>query len=1037
MKSDVNSPFFTLSRFALIFLVVLAGTSTMGQRYHARTYTETDGLANSMVYCIVQDTSGLLWMGRRLGITSYDGSTFTNYNITDGLQTGTYGCMFLDEFSRLWALPEYAPFCISKKEGTRWTTQKPRSQFSLSAGVRFNSLDVYYENGNAVILAGTSNSGVLLYSETRVKQITSREGLPANNIYSARSYENGIFIATTKALVKYDKGTLKQVFPDYLSNLPGIVYNIERSGNQLWLLGENWLGYINEEKFYLVSSAFKLTLTGIGWRCFLDPGRNGKIYFGNPYAIYYYTPVTGITGSIGQHNGLISDGASEVLVDRELNVWIAGYRGLTKISSERFASYLEKDGLYSNEVSSGIEASPGNYIFGHDGVLTFFDGKTMSKLILYKGGVDAQYEKKVLDIRKDKYGNVWLAANYLGVARLNKDRSLTWFREPQGLPGNAFSVCTTPEGDVYANTFNGLYKLKNGRFMAVHLNIADQLHLRKIFAGSDGSIYLGTFQSGIIHVTGDKCSVITSKDYPLANDVYALFTDSKFRKWVGTSAGLFEISGSELKRVNQDGLYLNRPVYLILEDHSGNIWFGTDNGVYRWNGAILDHFSVNDGLAGQDISRSAGFVDSKNHLWFGTNTGLTQYRPELDYKPGEVPPPKVFLQDIIAGTDTLDPHKNSVLPYNNDDLEFHARVISLVNEKQNFVKYYLEGSDTGWSHEQAYSGSSFIFNNLHPGSYRFHIIARNSLGAWSLPVVSATIKIQPPVWFRWWFITLAFLLIAGIVFIFARFILVSRYKNRLKSEVSLRTLELKESEKLLIESNNAKDSFFSIIAHDLRNPFNVILGYLDLLTCDDADYSEAEQKNILLKLKSASVRTIDLLENLLTWARSQRGSLPFDPEQFSLGEVISDNIGLFDAAAHSKNIALVVSGKQDVKVFADRNMINTVVRNLISNSIKFTNAGGAVTIDTQNKEKGIVTVVVKDNGVAISEKTMQSLFKVEHRSTSKGTANETGTGLGLILCKEFVEKNQGRIWVESEPGKGTTFCFTIPKARAHGKNPLK
>jgi signal transduction histidine kinase/streptogramin lyase len=731
---------------------------------------------------------------------------------------------------------------------------------------------------------------------------------------------------------------------------------------------------------------------------------------------------------LDRNSGLINEGGTSALVDREMNTWITGYRGITKITSERFSSLSENNGLLSNEVAAAIEASPGNYIFGHDGALTYYDGTTMTPFILDPERKESNWESRVLDIQKDASGNIWIAASSLGVARLNKKRQVTWFRDTQGIDGVAYTVAVTPSGIIYAGTTNGLFIFNNGRFIRVDLGKVNDHSIRKVFSGPRGTILCATFSSGLVMIKGSEVSTFTSAEHKLANNVYAFFIDSKGRQWVGTAGGLFELEGKELKWVNRDGLMVNRPVYLILEDHLGNLWFGTDNGVFRWNGKILDHFTVNDGMSGHDINRAAGFIDSKNHIWFGTNNGLTVFKPEFDYAPGQIPPPKVKLLSVIVGKDSLDPNQEKVLPYDLDDLVFKARVISLINERQNLVRFYLEGFDTGWSNVQVFSGNRFVYNNLRPGSYRFFIKAQNVLGIWSNPIVSETFYIQQPFWFRWWFLTLGFLIFTAITIITARYILVNRYKNRLKDEVSLRTAELRQSEMKLVESNAAKDSFFSIIAHDLRNPFNVILGYLDLLTSDDSEYTEEEQKQILLKLKTASARTIDLLENLLTWAQAQRGRLPFEPEFFMLGEVIAESFDLLETSAHSKNISMTIKGRQDLRVFADRNMISTVVRNLMSNALKFTFPGGTIIIGIEEPDMETVLVSVKDNGMGISPEILENLFKIEHRSIHKGTANETGTGLGLILCKEFINKNGGTLRVTSTPGSGSTFTFTLPSA---------
>jgi len=1028
MKSLFLSLTVTRIILAQIILILLVEGTVTGQRFQTQTYTEADGLANSMILGIIQDSSGVLWIGRRSGISSYDGSKFSNFNVNDGLRSTSYSFLSLDEKEKLWALPESGSLFVSYLEGGKWQTLVPNEQIPASFMATYSSLDVFYDKGEPVILAGTRNNGFILVKEKKWRHYTMADGLPSNAVNSVRALNGIIYIATDKGLTMLSNGILKPAQFKGSSFLSGTILAMERSGKKLWLLGKDWLGFLAEGKVTLVTNGFLLPIDRMGKQCFLHVGHNGKIYFGNAYRVLCFKLSANSLEILDRNNGLISEGGTSALVDQELNTWITGYRGITKISSERFASYYEKDGLYSNEVASAIEVSPGRYIFGHDGALTFYDGKVMTRMVLDPSKPIKNYETRVLDIQKNGGGEIWLAASSLGVAHLDQSRHITWYRDRQGLSGVAFTIAITPSGTVYAGTTEGLFQFNNGKFSKLDLGKEYNIIIRKIFPGDYGTLFLASLSSGLIIMTGRDLYPAKSKCNRLANNVYSYFKDSRNHQWVGTAAGLYELSGRHLSRVNEDGLKLGRPVYLILEDHLGNLWFGTDNGVYRWDGRMLDHFTVNEGLSGQDINRAAGFSDSQHHILFGTNNGLTIFRPELDYAPGQIPPPKVRLLSVSAGKDSLNPRQQNRLPYDLDDLVFQTRVISLINERQNFVKFYLENFDTGWSNEQHYTDGRFVYNNLRPGSYRFFLKARNSSGIWSEPVVSQTITIRPPFWLTWWFLLAALLLFSGIVVLTVRFILVNEYKNRLKEEVNLRTIELRNSEKQLMASNAAKDSFFSIIAHDLRSPFNVILGFLDLLTCDDSAYSETEQKQILLKLKSASVRTIDLLENLLTWARIQRGHLPYEPVVFTLGEVINENFTLFDAAALTKNISLVINGNQNLRVFADRNMISTVVRNLISNALKFTFPGGIIHIAIEVLDQENIQVSVKDNGMGISPALLENLFKIEERTVIKGTANETGTGLGLILCKEFIAKHGGTIQVESTHGSGSTFTFTLHSA---------
>lgn len=1024
MKSKFTS--FSRSVFLAVFVLLFTQIGeVLGQRYQTRTYTETDGLANSFVLDMVQDSAGVLWIARRSGISSYDGLGFTNYTAADGLRLTTYAFLVRDEKEQLWAIPESGTPVISHWNGSKWSTLSSQDKKIASLSTTFTSLDVFYEDGEPVIVAGSYN-GILWYKKGKWRHITTVDGLPVNTISCVTVLDGSLFISCEKGLFTFEKGRFRTVS---LPNAPwssGKILTMARSGDSLWMMGKDWLGYYSQGKYTPVTSGFLIPSGGAGWRCFLYPARNGKVFFGNIHVVYRFSAKTGKPEIIDRKSGLISEGATSILLDREWNTWISGYRGITKIPSERFMVFSDKDGLFSTEVASAIELSPGKFAFGHDDALTFYDGRTMSPLILDPEKVSFPTETRLLDLCADGKGGLWIAASSLGLANIDSRRKISWFREKEGIEGSVTSVAIASDRKVWVGTSSGLYVLENALFRKKNIGFADQNGIRKIIPGKNGEMFLPTITSGLMVIKGDSIHFINSPDNPLANNVYSFYTDRRGNKWVGTAAGLYFVNEGALQRVNRDGLAINRPVYLIIEGRQHDLWFGTDNGVYRWNEKVLDNYSVNDGLSGQEINRSAGILDSKGRLWFGTNNGITIFQPEFDYKPGLVPAPKVSILQVIAGNDTVAASQKTILPYSHNDLTFSSRVISFINERQIQIRYYLEGFDTGWSAPQPYVTSRFVYNNLRPGTYRFHIRASNPIGTWSDPVVSSAFTIRPPIWFSWWFICLALIIISGVIALTLRIIFINRYKNRLKEEVMVRTRELINSEKKLKESNRAKDSFFSIIAHDLRNPFNVILGYLDLLTHDDADYSEEEQKNILLKLKSASVRTINLLENLLTWARAQRGSLPFEPELFQIDEIIGDNLGLFEAAANSKSISLKHSGLKDVVVFADRNMISTVVRNLISNAIKFTYPGGIITLLVEQKLKSEVLISVQDNGTGISPELMEKLFKIEQRTIVRGTASETGTGLGLILCKEFVERNKGSIWVKSVPGTGSVFTFSIP-----------
>lgn len=236
--------------------------------------------------------------------------------------------------------------------------------------------------------------------------------------------------------------------------------------------------------------------------------------------------------------------------------------------------------------------------------------------------------------------------------------------------------------------------------------------------------------------------------------------------------------------------------------------------------------------------------------------------------------------------------------------------------------------------------------------------------------------------------------------------------------------EIRETNEELSKINAEKDKFFSIISHDLKSPFNSVIGFTNLLIekISKKDLSGIEKYTNIIQ--QSSNRAMDLLMNLMEWTQSQTGRMEFNPEYFELVELIKDTELLLSGAAVQKSIIISKTLPPNVTVFADKKMIGTVLRNFLSNAIKFTNPNGQIIISAVKNQTGL-KVSVSDNGVGISKANIQKMFRIDENFTTLGTNREKGTGLGLILCKEFIEKHGGKIWVESIEGTGSSFYFTL------------
>lgn len=269
---------------------------------------------------------------------------------------------------------------------------------------------------------------------------------------------------------------------------------------------------------------------------------------------------------------------------------------------------------------------------------------------------------------------------------------------------------------------------------------------------------------------------------------------------------------------------------------------------------------------------------------------------------------------------------------------------------------------------------------------------------------------------------LLIVLLSGIVISLLLFFL-----SMMQIRSTIRTREIQQLYTQLEKLNLDKDRFITILSHDLKSPFTSILGFLELLSEDLNKLDIETIENYVGIINSSAKHTYNLLEDLLMWTRAHSGKIIFKPQYFSLNELYNNVLEVLLPNAEAKDITIKFYSDEEINVYADIDMLKAILRNLISNAIKFTNRGGFVTT-TAEKHPSHVTISVTDTGVGIKPDIIKSLFDISKVMTTAGTENEKGSGLGLILCKEFVEKHGGKIWVESEHGKGSTFRFTLPFA---------
>ena len=238
-------------------------------------------------------------------------------------------------------------------------------------------------------------------------------------------------------------------------------------------------------------------------------------------------------------------------------------------------------------------------------------------------------------------------------------------------------------------------------------------------------------------------------------------------------------------------------------------------------------------------------------------------------------------------------------------------------------------------------------------------------------------------------------------------------------------LSIYQQRKELREANDTKNKFFSIIAHDLRGPLGGFLGLTELMANEARSFTAEEKNELAIRLSHSARNLYNLLENLLEWSQIQNGLTIFNPQNTGLKETVTNCLKLFSEKAREKSIELIVEIPYEFNVHADPYMLQSALRNLISNALKFTPKGGKVTIAATTDDANTAVIAIKDTGIGINTSMLNNLFRIGVSNGRRGTEGELSTGLGLLLCKEFIEKHGGKLWAESEVGKGSSFFFTI------------
>lgn len=1110
------------------------------QTFYIQKYHLEFGLNLFRVFDIKQDSQGIIWFSHLKGISSYDGFELKELLRFEDNPKHPFIRIFIDEKDIKWLLPTASRDSILFYKNGKWESISSFNQHSFL--ILNYGIDVHYESGNPVLYIG-SNDGLYKYKEN--KWIKCSEGINPkyNDINNLYRYGEKLLLCTSNGMLSYFNDKIDSSEFRFLSGKKVLAakegYN--RQGQKvLWIIETNAFGYYYKGKYYKIPIDINIPLYSNKGLFPIETEGKNKIYFGGSYIKYSYDYIKNELVNLNMNKGFSSNGCMTIFSDNEGSIWFADTRGVDKISSFKILNYFDANGLLESEVSSIVEFEKGKYLFGHNIGFTIYDRVEFRKIKLSDSFEESTGSKRVTDLAYDGKDKIWYAANKKGIGYITKNGKL--FRISDNNDSRIAGVCIF-KNEVYYLGAEGLYKIRNRKLVKLFSIEEINSNARKLIAIDDALYMIGL--NGITKYKDNRIINIKGKMvHDNRNNVYSLYKTKDNTILVGAASGLYEMYNDSIYKSNK--IDIKVAVYSILEDKTGNIWLGTIDGLKKINRyEVIEEYGIKNGLAGDEVNRSALIIDSSYKMWVGTNTGLSCIMLSELVQP-KTYPKIMFISAVDSKGKEYDLKEDAEIEYTANTISLNFRGLSFINERLINYRIKLTGFDDDWIYIKQKELGKIRYSNLSPGEYEFFIQAKNENGEWSPIFKTEKIIINSPIFLKWWFILIVFVFLVVMISFFARYLFLKNFNKKLNLEIETR----RQSEKALIESEskyrtvieqsidgivifdfntlkilevnnslieltgysseelksmpiykiikkilpsmnveekiternledfsgemklrkkdsseifidirlklleysgnkiiyaivrditerknneklmekyneelkamiNEKDKLFSIIAHDLRSPFTGLIGYSELLAEGGNNLSEAEKKEFANNLYKLSVNLYELVTKLLHWAQFQSGKMKYLPEKIVLNGFMKELIKNFEGNFKMKKIDISINIDENHFVYADKNMLVILFNNLISNAIKFSNMRGVIIISSELSSGGKkIKISVKDNGIGIPAPQLSSIFQAKSTTLTYGTNQESGTGLGLILCKDIVERNKGKISVESRVGYG-------------------
>jgi len=1065
------------------FLLSINGYS---QQYTFSNFSINSGLSQSVANCIFQDSKGYIWIGTQNGLNRFNGETFDvySYNPVDSnsISNNWIYAITEDKDGNLWIGTKDG---INKY----LVKQNIFKRIAYQTNFTYDVTKYCYDNiclSNGKILINTPPLISIYDPEKEIfahfRSKLEYDGAVKDVKIPVIEGTNGnIWVGSTKGLASFSLQTKAFNYFSFINRNGDFIDDVnitalyKDKNGMLWVGTTTGLYNFNSTSNRFEESQFKINSTEIFSfensyiRTILEDN-NGTLILGTEgnglYVISQNSENPVIRNYTSENSGICYDLIQSLIIDKSENLWIGTLNGISKtdLKKKKFNLHRKNNSSNSLDLLGNVIAS---LYKGDDGILWVGNwghglnlvNRSTNKVehfsTLHTGNHKISNDF-IHAIYKDSDNHIWLGTRN-GILIYDKPNNnfvpyYEYFNNPE-LP--KFSnvrinmIIQDKSSNYWIGTQNGLYKIdskkSNIEVFQKELDIDHQLSANLIYClleDSDGLIWIATVSGlDVYNPVTKKIKHFRKEKNGLTDDlIISLCEDRKGRIWIGTSTyiNVYNKRDSSFSYYSQEHGLPNNNIFEIIKDSSNDLWVATGKGLCKFDEKqnTFHTFTLEDGLQSLEFNLRAAYLCGDGELLMGGMDGFNSFYPDSISKNPYIP--NLVFTSFFKSKGTskeyinLEEFEEVVLKYKVSSFTIEFAALEFTNPQKNNYAYLMEGISDEWVD---IGNRKFVpFSGLRPGEYTFKVKGSNNDKIWNDKEISINIIILPP----WWrsnyayFIYLVFIFLGIVAFIRIRERKLKYDKKILEQKVLERTLQVEKQNRLIVsknkelkELNNTKDKLFSIIGHDLGNQFNIIVGFLEVLVSDfkklDAEKIEFHLTNIYKTSKHAN----NLLENLLTWSRMQTNSLHYNPEVFKVHDKIAKSIELLESASTQKNIKIEVSSNKEISVFADVNMFSTVFRNLLANAIKFTHENGNISISFKVKNN-FYEFRVRDDGVGVSEENIDRIFRIDSKHKTLGTNGEKGTGLGLIVCKEFIEKHNGRIWVESKVGKGSEFVFTIP-----------